>query len=223
MQQIYIVNPKGGCGKTTIAVQLAGYFAQQSQQVVLVDHDAQKSSLDWVKGRSKQLPPITVIDAKSPLALSNSHIVIHDMAAAWSPESFPTMIQNGNKILVPVLPSSTDVKACIRFMMQLFRSEVMDQGVKVGLIANRVRNQTQFYSVLIAFLQQLNMPFLGSLRDTQNYVKAMMRGETLYDLPRYRVAKDLEQWQPIVDWLVANPITKTKSAVNEKALSLSDG
>src|SRR5437773_27341 len=47
----------------------------------------------------------------------------------------------------------------------------------------------------------LDTPVLGYLRDTQNYVHLAAHGLTLWDVAPGRVARDLEQWQPIIDWL----------------------
>ena len=49
MRSILVLNPKGGCGKTTIATNLAGYYADRGKQVGLVDLDPQGSSADWVR------------------------------------------------------------------------------------------------------------------------------------------------------------------------------
>jgi chromosome partitioning protein len=42
---------------------------------------------------------------------------------------------------------------------------------------------------------------LGALRDTQLYVQCLERGMTIFDLPGQRATADLQQWQPILDWL----------------------
>ena len=49
-----VVNPKGGCGKTTIAINLASAFAVDNISATLMDYDPQGSSLTWVRSRSPQ-------------------------------------------------------------------------------------------------------------------------------------------------------------------------
>ncbi len=51
MRSILVVNPKGGCGKTTIATNLASYYAIWDVPTALVDFDPQKSSLEWLDAR----------------------------------------------------------------------------------------------------------------------------------------------------------------------------
>ena len=60
MKRIVVMNPKGGSGKTTLAINLAGYFASRQQRPVLMDFDPQGSSVRWVKKRQPTQAPIHV-------------------------------------------------------------------------------------------------------------------------------------------------------------------
>jgi chromosome partitioning protein len=100
------------------------------------------------------------------------------------------------------LPSPTDIRAAVRFLMALNRDPwVQASGLKIGLVANRVRTNTHYFKVLVAFLQQVNMPLLTSIRDTQNYIRAMDNGISIFDLPHSRVAADVVSWLPLLEWL----------------------
>ena len=63
MQKIVILNPKGGSGKTTIALNLASYFAVCGLKPTLMDLDAQGSSTRWLGKRAKGQPAIHGIAA----------------------------------------------------------------------------------------------------------------------------------------------------------------
>jgi len=63
MQRIVVLNPKGGSGKTTIAINLASYLASRGHNPVLMDYDPQGSSTRWVKKRLPNQAPIHVIAA----------------------------------------------------------------------------------------------------------------------------------------------------------------
>ena len=58
MKNVLVANPKGGSGKTTIATNLAGYFAAQNYHVMLADLDRQQSSTYWLERRPKDFPTI---------------------------------------------------------------------------------------------------------------------------------------------------------------------
>ena len=54
---------------------------------------------------------------------------------------------------------------------------------------------------LRSFLARMNVPVLGWLRDTQNYIHLAARGPTLWDVAPSRVEHDLKLRQPIVHCL----------------------
>lgn len=117
-------------------------------------------------------------------------------------ESLEGVARAGDKLIIPMLPSPTDIKAGVRFLMSLNRNHWMEEaGLSVGLVANRVKANTNYFKVLDAFLNEVNVPLIASIRDTQNYIKAMDSGVSVFDLPPSRVAKDVEQWQPLLDWI----------------------
>jgi chromosome partitioning protein len=67
----------------------------------------------------------------------------------------------------------------------------------------RVNARTLAADRLHEFIAGLGVPVIGELRDTQNYVQLAARGLTLFDIAPGRVQRDLEQWQPICEWLDA--------------------
>ncbi|MDH3354489.1 MAG: ParA family protein, partial [Chromatiales bacterium] len=50
--RVLVVNSKGGCGKTTIATNLAGCLSSRNYPTVLIDYDPQGSSMQWLSLRS---------------------------------------------------------------------------------------------------------------------------------------------------------------------------
>ena len=63
MRTIMVVNAKGGCGKSTIATNLASYYALAGARVLLADCDPQASSIDWIAQRPRDAAPIRVLAA----------------------------------------------------------------------------------------------------------------------------------------------------------------
>ncbi len=205
MNQIFVTNPKGGCGKTTIATHLASHYSNNGAKVLLVDHDAQKSSSDWYDCRPKKYLSMKLIasSVNTPVSTKGADVVIHDMPAAWTLEHVEEILHSDDKILIPVLSSPTDIKAALRFIMALNRSGILEQGIKVGLVANKVKSNTSYHQIQQSFLERMDFPVVGSLRDTQNYIKTMDKGLTVFDFPISKVKNDLSQWQPILNWLNA--------------------
>ncbi|MGB5347563.1 MAG: AAA family ATPase, partial [Woeseia sp.] len=61
MRHIMVLNAKGGCGKSTLATNVAGYYATQGKAVALADYDPQGSALDWLELRPADRPEIQTL------------------------------------------------------------------------------------------------------------------------------------------------------------------
>ncbi len=84
MHSILVVNPKGGSGKTTIATNLAGFFAAQGKRVVFADMDRQQSAANWLARRAETLPHImawTAATDKKAIKEFDAHWTIIDSPA----------------------------------------------------------------------------------------------------------------------------------------------
>lgn len=212
MKRIVVLNPKGGSGKTTIAINLASYFASRQQTPVLMDFDPQGSSLRWVKKRQPNQPAIHVIpafekDSRTTRAFQlrvpdNSTHVIVDTPAAIESRNLPEITRDADKIVVPVLPSDIDIHTCSRTIRDLLLvAKIRREDDRIGVIANRIRRNTLTYQSLIRFLQTLGIPIVATIRDSQNYVRAAEIGIGVHEMKSYIAQEDVEQWQPLVEWL----------------------
>ena len=212
MQRIVVLNPKGGSGKTTLAINLAGYFAAQQQTPVLMDFDPQGSSLRWVKKRQPTQALIQAIAAfekdnrttrsfQLRVPAGTSHLIVDTPAALDGPE-MPDITRGADKIIVPVLPSDIDIHACSRCIRDLLLvAKIRREDDRLCVVANRVKRNTLIYQSLIRFLQTLGIPIVTTIRDSQNYVRAAELGLGIHEMKSYVVREDVEQWEPLVQWL----------------------
>jgi len=202
MRKIMVLNSKGGCGKSTIATNLASYYAYyEEKKVTLVDFDPQGSSLDWLKVRPRKFPEITGINAtKEAVRFSkDTEIVIMDVPARVEGRELANLVKRVETIIIPVLPSPIDIRAAASFIKELLTSgRVSRKETKVAVIANRVRENTLSYHALYAFLKSLKIPFITTLR---NYIHAEDKGIGIFEMPPSKVWQDLEHWDPLIKWL----------------------
>lgn len=200
-----ILNAKGGCGKSTIATNLASYFAcEMNKKVVLADYDSQESSLAWLEARDEKWPRIEGIAAyKEPLRVArDTDIVIMDAPARVHGKELTQMMKKVDTVLFPVLPSPIDMRAATKYMEELkSNGRVSRKEVKIGVMANRVRENTIIFSELFDFIKSTRMPYVATLRDSQNYIRAEERGVGLFEMAPSRVNRDLEDWLPLTKWL----------------------
>jgi len=204
MRTIMTVNSKGGCGKTTLATNLASYYANAGKKVVLADFDPQHSSLEWLNERPEGYAEILGMDAaQSGLRIPRStDILIMDAPAATHGKDLADLVKRADTLLVPVLPSPLDMRAAAHFIEELLiNGKVSRKQTKLAVVANRVREYTLSYQSLEAFLSSLNIPFVAALRDTQNYIRAAEKGLGLFEMAPSSVWQDLEQWEELTNWL----------------------
>lgn len=205
MKSFLVANPKGGSGKSTLATNLAGYFARRGHRVMLGDTDRQQSSRDWLAIRPDVLPPIHTweIDKELPARppRDTTHVVL-DTPAGLQGKALERMLKQVNHVIVPVQPSLFDILATRRFLEVLFEEKsVRKSRALVAVVGMRVDPRTRAAGELDRFFASYDLPVLSCLRDTQTYVQLAANGMTLFDISPARAGKDLEQWQPIIDWV----------------------
>lgn len=226
MQKILIINSKGGCGKTTMATNLASYFVTQDLNTALLDFDPQGSSIRWLNQRAKSCPSIYgvhVASRKNTTGVTRAFqmrvppetdCMIIDAPAGITGHELIELIRHVDTIIVPVLPSSIDIHAVTRFIEELLVvGKVRQLGLNVAVVANRAKKNTLTYKSLERFLKTLKLPFITTLRDTQNYVHAAERGLGIYEMWDRRTDSDKAQWRPLVRWLEDVSSTQTKRKI----------
>ena len=206
MRTIMIMNAKGGCGKTTLATNLACWFADQEGKVALADFDPQGSSLDWLEARKDYdgVPGIQGIDASREAvkpARGTEYLII-DVPAGIHGAEINKMLKQVETLIIPVLPSPIDMRAAKRFLAELLESgRVSKKQTRIALVANRVRENSVAFHTLEDFLNEQKIPVLSHLRESTNYLKCAETGLSIFELAPSAVEKDLPQWDPIIDWL----------------------
>jgi chromosome partitioning protein len=205
MRHVMVMNSKGGCGKSTIATNLASHFAGEGYKVAIADYDPQRTSLDWLALRPEDLPRIGGVAAYDEGLRSvprDTEILVIDAPARTHGSEMNELVRRAETILVPVLPSPIDMKACAHFMGELLElGKVQRQQARLAVVANRVRENTLMYEELDQYLDKLKVPYLTSLRQSANYLRAFQRGMGIFELPEYLAWPDWKQWEPVTKWL----------------------
>jgi chromosome partitioning protein len=210
MRSILVLNPKGGCGKSTLAMNIAGYFASQGRKVALADCDPQGSSRDWLKARPASAPEIhsgTVTAGRLEVPRGMDYVVV-DTPAGLHGQRLANFVKAAQTMVIPMLPSPVDIRAAERFIEELFSlRKLINRRIKLATVANRVREDTLAAAKLEHYLQRMKLPtgqqlpFLTVLRQSQNYVHAADRGLSIFEFAPARTVYDQEQWDPLVRWL----------------------
>ena len=203
MHSILVINPKGGCGKSTLAMNLAGFFACWGVRVALVDLDQQGSCLDWIAARPATRP---LIEARRSIKhASQDHDIeyqIVDVPSSCFDNDMRRIFSDADTVIIPLLPSINDFRATGKFLSEVEEiRRSLSNRTDIGFIANRVRNNTRSFELLKEFISATDIPCRGVLRETQNYIRVAESGLSLFEMPSHRVARDLLQWRRVIKWL----------------------
>jgi len=205
MRHIMVMNAKGGCGKSTLATNIAAYFADEGYAVALADYDPQRSSMDWLERRPSNRAHVASVEAYNgglKHAPRNADILVIDAPARSHGKELADLVKHAETIVVPILASPIDMQASDRFIKELKALGKVDRkDVKIGVVANRVRENTLIFEELDEYLASAKVPYLTALREAQNYIRAYTRGLGIFELPEYLAWPDWEQWEPLTKWL----------------------
>ena len=205
MRHIMVLNPKGGCGKSTLATNIAAYYANEGASVALADYDPQRSSLDWLDRRPANRPQITGVAAFEEglrHVPRNADVVVSDAPARSHGPELTNLVRHAETLVVPVLPSTIDMQATSNFLKELQNvGKVQRKQVRIGVLANRVRDNTLIFDELDEYLTRARVPYIAALREAMNYVRAYTRGIGVFELPEYLAWPDWDEWEPLTAWL----------------------
>ena len=205
MRHIMVLNAKGGCGKSTLATNIASYFVTEGATVALADYDPQRSSLDWLARRPDNRPEIHGVAAFEDglrHAPRGADVIVIDAPARSHGKELTDLVRHAETIVVPVLPSTIDMQATSNFLEELKNvGKIQRKQAKIATVANRVRDNTLIWDDLDEYLTKTRVPYVAALREAQNYVRAYTRGLGIFELPEYLAWPDWDEWEPLTSWL----------------------
>jgi len=215
MKTTLVLNPKGGAGKTTVAINLASYFASTGIPATVMDYDPQGSSLNWLRLRPLDAPKIHGANAAPSkfgqlrsfemyVPPETRHLII-DPPAGASGVLLHELLDRANAILIPLVPSVIDLHATGNFLRELMAMGRMKTGnIRVAVVANKVRRTMPSYAPLQQLLDSLGLKLLARLIDSDVYMKAAESGAGIFEMNAVASA-ECKQFQPIVEWVLEEP------------------
>jgi len=206
-----VINPKGGSGKTTVATNLASYFAAKGVATTLLDYDPQGSSLNWLRQRPLQAarihgangaPQKTGLRTVQMYVPANTEQLIIDAPAGASGMVLNEMLLRAHSILIPVAPSAIDIHATANFIRDLLlKGMIRQRNIRLAACANRVRSSMPVYAPLERFLASLSLQMLSRVSDSDVYLKSAETGVGVFEMEFAQSAAERQQLMPIVEWM----------------------
>lgn len=206
MRKILIASSKGGCGKTTLATNLAAHFAQSGKNTALIELDRQGSSFRWCEHRPDNVPGVLAIEGGKRGAFdklpADTDVVIVDTAAGSRPAELAEALDFADAVLIPVMPSEIDLSATERFLAELAEAPRIKRGkLPVGIVANRLKPWTNASQQSVERMKGWPFPVVAQLRDTQGYVLAAALGKSIFDYHAEQTRSHQEDWAGLFKWL----------------------
>jgi len=201
-RSILVINSKGGDGKSTLSSNLASYYAVKGHRTALFDFDRQMSGVRWLERRPEQAPGITGVTGWTFRGMGSFDRIVMDPPAQIQNRDMALLVARADVVVIPILPSPIDIHAGADFIRDLLvEGKVRQSNKPVCVVANRVRTNTLMYDQLRRFLSSLKIPFVAMFRDSQNYTHASMRGLGIFEMSPEVAARDVAQWQPLIQWI----------------------
>lgn len=186
MKIIAVLNQKGGCGKTTIAINLTHSFQNQGYKTLLVDSDPQGSARDWNAENDGKIIPVIGLDrvslANDIEAIKNGYDFIVIDGAPSIAKLAAAAVKIADFILIPVQPSPWDIWATADLVDIIkARQEITEGKPMAAFIVSRAIKNTKLSTEVIEALKQYELPVLNSYT-TQRviYPTSASEGQTVY-------------------------------------------
>ncbi len=218
MLTILVINSKGGSGKTTLSINLASYYASKKLRTTIMDYDPQGSCLQWLRSRPDHMGNIHGANAAPPKGASTLHnlqkwvpvgteVLVIDAPSGVKGLLLQEMVRRSNFIVVPVVPSPIDIHATADFIKEMFTiGGACPTKNQIAVVANRMRSNSPARASLERFLISLNLPFLTSISDSDNYIHAAEKGLGVFEMDEAETYAERQEFLPILNWLDGNAL-----------------
>lgn len=234
LHKIVVLNPKGGSGKTTLAVNIASFFALRGPMPTLIDYDPQGFATEWLQRRPTNRPIIhgiaphqrsihATISWQLRLPAETDTVII-DTPAALEGSELHDLTYDANCIIVPIMPSAIDIRYAAKFIAELLLlAQVERHNRTLAIVASRTRYNTRALKQLMRFLSSLRIPIVAILRDSQNFIQAASEGIGLHEMPAYQVRKDIGHLNMVMRWIersrqIQRPVNESIPVLTEQTV-----
>lgn len=210
---ITIFNSKGGVGKTTCAMNIAGTLGRRGSKVLLVDMDRQGTASRWFSYAPEEKEfPATITNLSHCGATVHrevrkhvpdyDYIVIDCPPAIDSPAPSSALLIS-DLAIAPFVPSVPDMWAIEDLSELVDRAKITNEALQVRLLATQKIRSAVGAKVIETLEEKLpTVPLMEtSLRQLSAYREAVGMGGTVHDVPRGGQA--VEEIEKIVDECLA--------------------
>lgn len=229
MKVVSVLNQKGGCGKTTISINLAHALQLSGDKVLLVDADPQASSRDWNEKNRASILPVVGMDRDTlpqDLALIGDFDWVVIDGAPRLTQLIAAAISVSDMVLIPVHPSAYDIWACVELVEMIVASQVTNKGVpQAAFVLSRKIEIAKTTQEAIEVLDNQKIPrFKSSTNQRVVYASTAGKGQTVFSTPGLRENRAaINEINAIKDEIIARLFPDSPSLSNAEGKEVTDG
>jgi chromosome partitioning protein len=210
---IAVVNQKGGSGKTTLSMQLAGALARRGGRVLVVDADPQGTATRWAASAEDEKPfPASVVGLSAASTkvhrevrkfVEDYHYIIVDCPPAADSPVPQSALLVADLALVPVIPSPLDMWAAVGIREVIANVGDINEELKSRLVINQLQPNTTLAKEAMEVLPEFGIELCRTyMHQRQVYRQSAVFGQTVHDFGN-KAASAVEEIEALTDELLA--------------------
>lgn len=210
---IVAANQKGGCGKTTVAMQLGGTLGRNGHRVLIVDADPQGTATRWAASATDEVPfPAHVaglaaaggkVHREIKKYLESYDFILVDCPPAVESPVPQSVLLIADLALIPIIPSPADLWAATGTRGLIERATEINSSLKSRLVVNMLQSNTSMSREVLEVLQDFGIPLTeAKLHLRTAYRQAAVYGGTVHNLGR-EAGKAIQEVEILVNEVLA--------------------
>lgn len=197
MYTVSTVHSKGGCGKSTVAINIARALQLRSLDVAMLDTDKQSTAQNWRASGSEELLPVFGVEKPSNLestaeGLADAFDVAVIDGGAHLQEMHAAIIKQSDLVLIPIQPSPGDIWPTETIVDLIKARQQVAGGPEAAFVINRRKQGTRLGKATEEALRQFDMPVWDGTADRVAYAEALGNGISVVESSNNKAAAEVE-------------------------------